>query len=85
MLRVNAQDAAKDIIPFDENAEDSSKDVIPFEKTRNDGFLSMRKTIEARTPHTSAVASCATITTLPWLIPVSCCRQRDCELRIVIE
>jgi len=28
MLRVNAQDAAKDIIPFDENAEDSSKDVI---------------------------------------------------------
>jgi hypothetical protein len=31
MLRVNAQDAAKDIIPFDENAEDSSKDAIPFD------------------------------------------------------
>jgi hypothetical protein len=31
MLRVNAQDAAKNIIPSDENAEDSSKDAIPFD------------------------------------------------------
>jgi len=31
MERVNAQDAVKDTIPFDENAEDSSKDAIPFD------------------------------------------------------